>query len=567
MTAYRARVERRERPEPRPGLVTDMVRQFADRYAFLRELVQNSIDAGATGIEVTLSRDVDGEVLTSVGDDGSGMTPAIIQNALLTLFSSSKEGDASKIGKYGVGFVSVFAVEPSSVLVETWRAEGAWTVRLAPDHDYVIEELEPRAGTGTTVTVVQAMESSDFDLHAAKSRDALARWCRHARVPIHLSVTDYANPAASQRIRVDTALAVHAAVSVTDLEDQDAIVLGPSAGSEHLPLPPEVLPYETSSAFVGFYNRGLTLYETSSESFDGLEGLRVKISSPKLGHTLSRDNVKREHHFEELVARAQRLAEKRLPKAIEDAIAAEATRLAQGGDPAPFLALLLGATERPLALGPKRVWFPLTDSVDGVRALTAALIARKRPWGEPVLTSVGPSPLTAALSERGRPVVLCPHPEVLRRLNALGGGDWRAEPAATRHVWVTELARDAQSDSDRALLAELGQVLARASAPVARVGLAEAVGASAGYLVISATPAPFLANAKDLITAARRWDQASTLLLDSRNETIAVARQRAPKSLREVAHLLSRLILLERDGAAPARVNAALLENYAAESP
>ena len=153
-----------------------MVRQFADAYAFLRELVQNSIDAGASKIEVTLIRDMDGEVRTSVGDDGTGMTPTVIQSALLTLFSSSKEEDTTKIGKYGVGFVSVLAIEPLTVLVDTWRAEGAWRVRLATDHDYVIEELEPRAGHGTTVTLLHEMESSDFDVHALKAREALTLW-------------------------------------------------------------------------------------------------------------------------------------------------------------------------------------------------------------------------------------------------------------------------------------------------------------------------------------------------------------------------------------------------------
>ena len=38
-----------EAPE---GVVSDMVRQFADRYAFVRELVQNGIDAGCGRLEV-----------------------------------------------------------------------------------------------------------------------------------------------------------------------------------------------------------------------------------------------------------------------------------------------------------------------------------------------------------------------------------------------------------------------------------------------------------------------------------------------------------------------------------
>src|SRR5512146_2494880 len=44
---------------PEAGLVDEMVRQFADPYAFLRELAQNGIDAGATRIAVTIERDGD----------------------------------------------------------------------------------------------------------------------------------------------------------------------------------------------------------------------------------------------------------------------------------------------------------------------------------------------------------------------------------------------------------------------------------------------------------------------------------------------------------------------------
>src|SRR4029079_304220 len=93
--------------------VTQMVRQFADALAFYRELVQNSIDAGATSIEVRISLQSDDAgqptLRIVVSDDGCGMDRAAIETCLLVLFRSSKDGDATKIGKFGVGFFSVFA--------------------------------------------------------------------------------------------------------------------------------------------------------------------------------------------------------------------------------------------------------------------------------------------------------------------------------------------------------------------------------------------------------------------------------------------------------------------------
>ena len=121
-----------------------MVRQFADRYAFLRELVQNAIDAGASRIEVRIAREDGGLVTTSVDDDGCGMGRAEIEGPLLTLFASSKETDASKIGKYGVGFVSVFAIGPERVEVRTRRDDVGWLVRLHGDHAYELLEA-PRS--------------------------------------------------------------------------------------------------------------------------------------------------------------------------------------------------------------------------------------------------------------------------------------------------------------------------------------------------------------------------------------------------------------------------------------
>lgn len=65
-----------------------MVRQFADRHAFLRELVQKGIDAGATRIDVRVERSPDGAVRTTVEDDGCGMTRAIIEQLSRTRRSS-----------------------------------------------------------------------------------------------------------------------------------------------------------------------------------------------------------------------------------------------------------------------------------------------------------------------------------------------------------------------------------------------------------------------------------------------------------------------------------------------
>src|SRR5688500_17073864 len=98
-----------------------MVAQFADRCALWRGLVQNSIDAGTTRIDAVLTWEEDagdpsgrGTLRAQVIDDGCGMDRGVIERALLVLFRSTKDGDRTKIGKFGVGFYSVFAIGPEA---------------------------------------------------------------------------------------------------------------------------------------------------------------------------------------------------------------------------------------------------------------------------------------------------------------------------------------------------------------------------------------------------------------------------------------------------------------------
>jgi hypothetical protein len=79
----------------------------------------------------------------------------------------------------------------------------------------------------------------------------------------------------------------------------EVIVVGISAGSD-LVVPQgdgarERAPEEErSSTFAGFYTRGLTLFESDQVVSDELRGIRFKVMSPHLQHTLSRDNVRRD---------------------------------------------------------------------------------------------------------------------------------------------------------------------------------------------------------------------------------------------------------------------------------
>jgi len=564
VSPYRERVERRApAEEPKAGFVSDMVRQFADPYAFLRELVQNSMDAGSPSVEVDIIHESEGETRTRVSDTGSGMTPDVIEGALLTLFSSSKEGDTSKIGKYGVGFISVLALSPDVVVVDTWRDGGAWRATIARDHSYVLEELPPRSGSGTSVSLLLHRSGAELEQHVAKVREALVRWCRHARVPIWLSHTDYENPQTSFRTRVDAPLAIHAPVAISDLEGEDTIVLGPGDGADLLPLPNDLPEHENRTPFLGLYNRGLTLYESSSERLPGLERMRVKISSPRLKHTLTRDNVRREGDFDELIARAQKLAARALPRALSDALRASALALHQGEDPKAYLAVAQAARAGAVELEPDALWFPLADPIDRYGAATLATIQKRTPWRAPVLTVAERDALSQAFAEQGRPVVLAAHADIVRHLASRLGESKRCESIHEHHLLVSELGTADLTSSDRALLDELSRVLAVAGAPVERVTLARALGARADRLVLCRELTHGIVHVDDAARAAQRWGSGSVLYLDTRREAVRAARDAAGKKSRAAAHLLARLLLLERSGPLKPKQNDALLADYA----
>jgi hypothetical protein len=541
---------------PTEGLVADMVKQFADSYAFLRELCQNSIDAGTPAVEVSITRGSASEVTTSVSDTGSGMTLEILENALFTLFSSSKEGDESKIGKYGVGFISVLAIEPLHVVVETWRDGRTLCARIARDHRYVIEERAAKEGHGTRVTLEHAMSSEAFLEHATRAETALVRWCRHARVPIHVTVTDYSSPADSRRVRIDRPLSVFAVTSVREEGDDYEIVVGPALGSSQLPRPADLPDSDAAARFAGFYNRGLTLYESTLEVFEGLDGARFKISSSKLKHTLSRDDVRRDRGMEKLVARAVSLCKKELPKRVIAELATAAETLVSTGNAERYVALLEAALGPPVSLDAKRVTFPLTDPVDGERVKSALDVVRSQPWRAQPLASPHADALTKALAAEGRAVVLGVDPFILLGLCKLG---IQFQHAHATHVLTTEIPSSDIGDSDRELLARLARVLELGKWRVKRVAFVWALGAMTNRAVIAVESAG-LASVREAEEASREFEKGTTLFLDTREESVKRARKSAETSPELSAQLLARVILLDRLGALPESLNDALLE-------
>jgi molecular chaperone HtpG len=366
--------------DPADEALGDLVAQFSDPYAFIRELIQNSLDAGAARIDVRMAWD-DHRLTVDVMDDGEGMDRATIEGYLLTLFRSTKEDDLTKIGKFGIGFVSLFAMGPQQVIVDTAR-DGVWhRVQFAEDRSFTLLEMpEPREGT--TVRLELARSQRDARTDCERIRASAVRWCRFAEAEITTSASGLGQGGWDEA-PIAAPFTVEAPVVVTHRSDGFEAALGPSRAPS-----------------AGFYNLGLTLFESDGPAL--IDGVSFRVKGRHLEHTLTRDNVRRDRHFDEAMRRLRALAAEELGRAVQDALAE---------------ADLPRAHEIFAAVAPDHAWTwdrsaPLFPRIGGPHASLADL---GRPsgwlrnlWGapeRPLLWSIPDDPVALAVAEAGHLVL------------------------------------------------------------------------------------------------------------------------------------------------------------------
>jgi len=252
----------------------NLVDQFSDPFTCLRELVQNSMDAGTEQIEIRTQYLPDpGGVCLEIRDFGEGMNRDIIDGKLTRLFSSDKENDLTKIGKFGIGFVSVFSLKPNLVTVDTGRDGEFWRIAFDGGTDFQLFELhEPLEGT--SVKIYKLLPYDEFDEFERRCLQTVSKWCRHSHVDILFNSE-----------RVNQPLEVESACRVDVKDPLGRFSVGVS---NEIPAP------------FGLYNTGLTLTEGEQES---LPGITFKILSNHLEHTLTRDAVMKDDNYHKVMAR------------------------------------------------------------------------------------------------------------------------------------------------------------------------------------------------------------------------------------------------------------------------
>jgi hypothetical protein len=540
--------------KPETGAVAEMVRQFADPYAFVRELVQNSIDAGATALTVRVER-AGGIATTALHDDGVGMTRETIDGPLLTLFNSSKEGDSSKIGKYGVGFVSVFAIDPDTVEVDTWRDGARHRIRLFRDHRYEIEKLSPLEDSGTTVTLLQPMDAEKFDEHRKRLETALSRWCRFAAVPIEFVSVDHDRNDPEIKRRIDLPLTVPSSLYVQAHRKKERFVVGPSAGTDRFLTAgaAEDDPAKGKATFAGFYNRGLTLFETDEPLHPSLANIRFRVDSPSLRHTLSRDNVLRDKAFDRIIDETRDIVRKSLRRELASRLMRAAKDLAKAKPPYDpeltnsFGAFLEAALGPPLDVPHDEIVFPLAAPWRDSDVISLKQIMSR----QGMYCVYTPDELSTALAKANIPVVLTPD-AVVQSLLALRIPLPGPISPASNFVLLHEVPDNELSRSDKALCLDLENILFALGFRVRPVSFVRTNITLETACILGQKPTKKLGHHSWLSPkdhAEHGWTNVlpdGPLLLVAANEGVRLAREYAVKNPFMAAHMLTRLLLLSR---------------------
>ena len=152
-------------------------RYGGDAWVFVRELLQNSRDAGARRVDITVeSRDGIDRIVCR--DDGDGMSFEHAQKYLFTLYASSKRNQNDAAGRFGIGFWAVLRFEPDEVIVRSCPpGESGWELRLSGDLE-TIERSKSSLAAGTEIELVRSAGIVDPEREVW---DAIQRDARHLR--------------------------------------------------------------------------------------------------------------------------------------------------------------------------------------------------------------------------------------------------------------------------------------------------------------------------------------------------------------------------------------------------
>lgn len=286
----------------------DDLRQQTKNYeTYIKELIQNSIDAGTTFIDIDFyyEKNPDSKIskgIISTRDDGTGMSRNTIEEFLLKLYKSTKEDDVTKIGRFGVGFIRVF-FQPSldRVIVETNDGNKESIAKLLPpDKGWAgkildqeeIDKLFPDLviPKGTTVNLEVLCTEQDFNNYKT-TLSTHAEKCAFIKTPLYVDGKQI-----NKDFKLDDALFQISFGMNTDLE----IVMGYSSNPKTM-----------------FFNGRLPVYEDNNSLFPD-DGISIMVNSPYIDYNISRDDIIKNKRYKQILSLITQKREEMISALVKD---------------------------------------------------------------------------------------------------------------------------------------------------------------------------------------------------------------------------------------------------------
>jgi len=123
---------------PNPARLIEGLRDTGYEFnTALADIVDNSIDANATQIDIMVEMDGDGDILISVADNGCGMNDTTLLNGMT--YGAAGEVDQKRLGKFGLGLKTASTAFCRRLSVITRDSSESPLIKAIWDLDHVVK--------------------------------------------------------------------------------------------------------------------------------------------------------------------------------------------------------------------------------------------------------------------------------------------------------------------------------------------------------------------------------------------------------------------------------------------
>ena len=197
-------------PDPR-GMIAGVARYGYTLHDALADLIDNSIDAGASNVLIRFLRDDQAVLRIVIADDGRGMDQDRLRRSMQ--FGAQLKHDRTDLGKYGLGLKSASFSQCESVSVITREGAGdvggrRWTIELI-ERGWICERLD--------TDDCAALLDSDWSPVNAARHGTLIVWDHLDRLRLGRTGVDAALSTYMRRLPVDLGIVFHRFIAGGDL--------------------------------------------------------------------------------------------------------------------------------------------------------------------------------------------------------------------------------------------------------------------------------------------------------------------------------------------------------------